>query len=89
MVALLAVLKGAFRRHGHILRPLVAVLSVVMLLAVGLAIANLAARATVLVPLIWVHAILPGVICGWVLFGPELSVPRMPAGSAAPRLTAP
>ncbi len=75
MVALLAVLKGAFRRHGHILRPLVAVLSVVILLALGLAIANLAARETVLIPLIWVHAILPGVICAWFLFGPEMTMP--------------
>ena len=75
MVALLSVLTGAFRRHGNVLRPLAAVLTVVGLLALGLAIANLAARQTALIPLIWIHAILPGVVCGWLLFAP----PPVPA----------
>ncbi len=74
MVALLSVLTGAFRRHGNVLRPLTAVLSVVALLALGLAIANLAARQPVLIPLIWAHAIAPGLVCGWLLFAP----PPMP-----------
>ena len=70
LVALLSVLTGAFRRHGNVLRPLVAVLSVVALLAVGLSIANLAAKQPVLIPLIWVHALAPGLVCGWLLFAP-------------------
>jgi lipopolysaccharide export system permease protein len=71
MVAMVSVLTGAFRRHGGFIRPLVAVLAVVGLLAVGLAIGNLAARDNALIPLIWVHAILPGVICAWILYGPR------------------
>jgi lipopolysaccharide export system permease protein len=70
MVALLSVLTGAFRRYGNVLRPLAAVLAVVALLAVGLAVQNLAAREPALIPLIWIHAILPGVVCAWFLFAP-------------------
>ena len=72
LVALLSVLSGAFQRHGSILRPLGAVLSVVGLLALGLAIGNLAARQTELIPLIYVHAIVPGLFCAWRLYGSEL-----------------
>jgi lipopolysaccharide export system permease protein len=72
LVALVAVLRGAFQRHGGLLRPFVAVLVVVGLLALGLMIANLAARVPALIPLIWVHATAPGVICAWILFAPEL-----------------
>jgi len=76
MVALVSVLTGAFQRYGNVLRPLAAVLSVVALLALGLAIANLAARQTALIPLIWLHAILPGAVCGWLLLGPQLLAGR-------------
>ncbi|GAC1336636.1 MAG: LPS export ABC transporter permease LptF [Acetobacteraceae bacterium] len=76
MVALVSVLSGSFCRHGNLLRPLMAVLSVVALLALGLAIANLAARQMELIPLIWVHAILPGLIGSWLLFGPALTDQR-------------
>lgn len=72
MVALLAVLSGPFRRHGNLLRPLTAVMSVVGLLALGLVIGNLAARQTALIPLIYLQAVLPGLFCAWRLFGPEL-----------------
>ncbi len=75
MIALTAVLGGAFRRHGGMLRPLVAIGIVVGLLAIGLAIQNLAARQTALIPLIWVHAILPGVVAFWMLIGPQLGLP--------------
>jgi lipopolysaccharide export system permease protein len=37
---------------------------------VGLAVQNLAAREPALIPLIWIHAILPGVVCAWFLFAP-------------------
>ena len=72
LVALFAVLAGTFRRHGNLLRPTTAVLSVVGLLALGLAIGNLAARHTELIPLIYVQATLPGLYCAWRLFGPDL-----------------
>ena len=70
MVALLSVLAGSFRRHGNVLRPLIAILTVVGLLATGLAIANLAARQTALIPLIWIHAIAPGIVSAWMLLAP-------------------
>jgi lipopolysaccharide export system permease protein len=79
MVALVSVLTGAFRRYGGFIRPLVAILAVVGLLALGLAIGNLAARDNALIPLIWVHAVLPGVICAWILYGPRFWPERRPA----------
>ena len=71
MVALLSVLAGSFRRYGNLLRPMVAALAVTSLLAVQLAIANLAVRSTALIPLIWLAAIAPGLACGWALFTPS------------------
>ncbi len=71
-VALLSVLTGAFRRHGGVLRPLIAVGSVVALLAIGLMVGNLAARDNAMIPLIWIHAVGPGLICAWLLFFPQL-----------------
>ncbi len=72
LVALVSVLTGAFRRYGGILRPLLAVLVVVGLLAGGLAIGNLAARDNTLLPLLWLQAIGPGVVAAWWLYGPAL-----------------
>jgi lipopolysaccharide export system permease protein len=72
MVALVAVLMGSFRRHGNLLRPLLAVLTVVGLLALSLAFNNLATRDPRLIPLIWVQALLPGLMASWLLFGPQL-----------------
>jgi lipopolysaccharide export system permease protein len=70
LVALVSVLMGGFRRHGGVLRPIGAILSVVGLLALGLAAGNLAARDSALVPLIWLHAVVPALVCAWVLFMP-------------------
>ena len=72
MVALVSVLMGMFRRHGGLVRPFLSIMTVVALVASGLAIGNLAAREPALLPLVWLHAILPGLVCGWVLFGPQL-----------------
>jgi lipopolysaccharide export system permease protein len=71
MVALVAVLMGTFRRHGGLLRPVIAVLAVVGLLALELLLSNLAAKQLDLIPLIWVNALAPAVLCGWALFGPQ------------------
>ena len=68
-VGLLSVLSGTFRRHGSFLRPFVAVMAMVVLLAGGLAFGNLAASNSAMLPLVWLHAILPGLICGWLLLG--------------------
>jgi lipopolysaccharide export system permease protein len=70
LVALVAVLTGGFRRHGGVLRPLISALTIVGLLALGLAVGNLAARQITLIPLVWIQAIAPGVICAWILFRP-------------------
>jgi lipopolysaccharide export system permease protein len=86
LIALAAVLGGAFRRHGGLLRPVVAIGLVVGLLALELTIQNIASRLPVLIPLMWVHAILPGLIAAGTLFGPRLrSYPR----PASLRLRAP
>jgi lipopolysaccharide export system permease protein len=83
LIALLFVLTGTFRRHGGIVRPLAAVSVVVVLLAVGLAIGNMAARDTALLPLIWIHAALPGIVAGWLLLGPGFPRRRSSARQAA------
>ena len=71
LVGLVSVLTGSFQRHGNVLRPLAGVLSVVGLLALGLAISNYAARQPVLIPLMMVHAVVPGLVSAWVLFAPQ------------------
>jgi lipopolysaccharide export system permease protein len=78
-VGLLSVLTGTFRRHGSVVRPLVAVGTVVLLLAAGLTVGNLAARNNAWVPVVWIVAVAPGVICGWLLFGPRLPTPSRQA----------
>jgi hypothetical protein len=45
---------------------------VVALVGGGLAVNSLAARETVLLPLVWAHAVLPAVIAAWLLFGAQL-----------------
>jgi lipopolysaccharide export system permease protein len=71
LIALTATLTGTFRRHGSLLRPFLAVVVVVALEASGLAIGNLAARAPVLLPLLWLHASLPGAAAAWILLVPQ------------------
>ena len=83
LVALVSVLMGGFRRHGGVLRPLAGIMTVVGLLALGLAVGNLAARDSALVPLMWLHAIVPGLICLWLLLGPVL-LPRRAAPGIEP-----
>jgi lipopolysaccharide export system permease protein len=70
MVGLVSVLTGGFRRHGNLLRPVSAVLVIVGLLALQLAVANLATKSTVLLPLVWLVAMAPAVIGAWILFVP-------------------
>ena len=78
-IALVAVLMGGFQRHGGIFRPLTAILTVVGLLALNLSIGNLAARSPVLIPLIWIAAILPAVLCAFALFAPSAATRRLAA----------
>ncbi len=77
LVALVSVLTGAFQRHGGFFRPLLSVLTIVLLVALGLTVNGLAARDNALLPLIWIEALLPGIVCACVLFLPSrLRVPR-------------
>ena len=71
-VALLFSLTGTFRRQGGFLRPLVSIGTVVVLLALGLVVDNLAARENTLIPLMWVQSALPGIVCAWLLLAPQL-----------------
>jgi lipopolysaccharide export system permease protein len=73
LIGLAAVLTGTFRRHGSLIRPFIAVLVVVALEAGGLALGNLAARQQALLPLIWLHAALPGIIAGWIVLAPQFT----------------
>jgi len=83
MVALLTVLTGTFRRHGGFARPLASIGAVVGLLALELAFQNLAARQNALIPLMWVQAVVPGIVCAWLLFSPQLLGVRLRRASAA------
>ncbi len=72
-VGLVSVLTGTFRRHGNVLRPVAGALTVVGLLALSLAISDLAARQVSLIPLMLVQAVLPGIVCAWILFAPQVA----------------
>lgn len=79
-VALVSVLTGTFRRHGSFLRPLAAVGVMVVLIACSLAAQNLSARNNGWLPLLWLQAVAPGLICAWFLLGPQLlPIRRYPA----------
>jgi len=42
------------------------------LLALGFAVESLSARNNALLPLMWLHAVLPGVFCAFMLLGPQV-----------------
>jgi len=69
LVGLATSLSTAFRRHGGSSTVVAGVGAVVGLLALGLAAGNLAARDNLFIPLIWVHAVLPGLVAAWMLSG--------------------
>ncbi len=82
MVGVLGALGGGFRRHGGLWRQLATILTVVALVALGLAVDSLAARENALIPLIWLRAVLPGVICALVLYAPVSAMPaRRPSAA--------
>jgi lipopolysaccharide export system permease protein len=72
MVGLFSALAGMFRRHGGMARPLITVGVMVGLLALGLGFGNLAARDNSFLVLMWMHATVPGIVCGWLLLGPSI-----------------
>ena len=71
LIALLAVLRVDFRRHGLYVAPAAAIGAVVALVAGGIAAENLAAKDNALIPLIFIVSILPAAIAGIALFGPR------------------
>ncbi len=74
LVGLAVALTGQFRRHGGGIGVVLGIGVMVALLALGLTISNAATRRDGLIWLIWLHAILPGVISAWWLSGaPGLS----------------
>lgn len=82
LVALACLLTGEFNRHGKTGRVLAAVGIGGGLVALGVGIGNLATRELALVPLIWVHAMLPGLIAlAWLVSPPRV---RVPAGEPTP-----
>lgn len=80
LVGLAVALTGQFRRHGGGIGVVLGVGIMVALLALGLTISNAATRRDGLIWLIWLHAILPGVISAWWLAGapglPRKAPPR-------------
>jgi lipopolysaccharide export system permease protein len=69
LLALAVALTGEFRRFGGGLRLFAGCALMVGLLAVGLSIGNSAARVNALIPLVWLHAVLPGAVAAWVISG--------------------
>ena len=80
LVGLAVALTGQFRRYGGGAGVALGIGIMVALLALGLTISNAAARRDGLIWLIWLHAIMPGVISGWWLAGapglPRKAPPR-------------
>ena len=72
LVALVGVLGGVFQRHGGLLRPFIAIMAVVGLVAAGLALDSLSVRMNELIPLLWLRAVLPAAVCAAILFAPAL-----------------
>jgi len=68
LIALFATLRGMFRRHGGLLRPVAAVITVTLLVALSLGVNNSAVRHLSLIPLIWATMIAPGLIAAFLLF---------------------
>lgn len=73
MIALVSVLRGGFARYGNIVRPLGAIFTIVGLMSLILIVQNIATRNMAAIPIIWVVAILPGVIAALILFLPDLN----------------
>jgi lipopolysaccharide export system permease protein len=78
--ALAMLLSGSFSRQGRSGRVLAAVALGAAIVAVGLAIGNAAASRLGLIPLIWVHALLPGIVAMVLLLRPPAR--RAPPGGA-------
>jgi lipopolysaccharide export system permease protein len=84
LIAIASALTGQFCRHGGGLRLTVGIGAMVGLLALGLMVSNLAARDPAAIPLVWLHALAPGLIAAWWLAGaPGLPRQAPPRGAPA------
>jgi len=87
-IALASLLAGDFSRRAPTQRILMAVAAVATVQAVGIGVMNLGGRIPAFLPLIYLNAVLPILIAGWLLFigPPQFGKPqRMPPDrSAAP-----
>jgi len=81
LLALAVALTGQFQRFGGGLKLFLGSALMVGLLAVGLIGHSAAARSNSLIPLVWLHALLPGLIAAWVISG----MPGLARGTAMPR----
>ena len=84
LVGLAVALTGQFRRHGGGVGVVLGIGIMVALLALGLTISNAATRRDGLIWLIWLHAILPGVISAWWLAGAPGLPRKAPRREALP-----
>lgn len=71
LISLVATLTGTFRRHGSLARPVGAVITVTFLVALSLAVNNLAARNPLLLPLVWTAILAPGLLAAYLLARPQ------------------
>jgi len=69
LLALAVALTGQFQRFGGGLKIFLGSALMVGLLALGLIANSAAARSNPLIPLVWLHALLPGLVAAWVLSG--------------------
>ena len=83
LLGLAVALTGEFQRYGGGLKLFLGSSLVVGLLALGLIGNSAAARSNSLLPLVWLHAILPGLIAAWVVGG----MPGLRRGGAMPKFT--
>ncbi len=85
LLGLAVALTGQFQRYGGGLKLFLGSAFVVGLLALGLIANSAAARSNSLIPLVWIHAILPGLVAAWVISG----MPGLRRGNFAPRRLTP
>ncbi|OUI78308.1 transporter [Commensalibacter intestini] len=86
MIALVSVLRGGFARYGNIVRPLGAIFTIVGLMSLILIVQNVATRNMAVIPVIWIVAILPGIIASCILFLPDInSKNNKPVPLSSPR----
>jgi lipopolysaccharide export system permease protein len=83
LLAVATVLVSGFSRRGNAARIAIAVAIAAGLVALGVTVQNLAAREAALVPLIWVHAVAPGLVALWLLLAPSIVAGRGTTARAA------